>query len=370
MPISFLENIKTVLKATHFLEDNMLGLISDIIPYISGLWTLPWIAVGFFVTLILSKIYGEEHVNNVMKKIGLVILFMFIPILVFKLFLNIDFKKEEIDFVILSCVFITLLYGLAYVFALQNSKKISSREGKRMNFIKTVVVNQGRSAAFFGSAILSIEKLEIFAAIYLTLLGIFLFAAVPYILSVLHRKEIASGNKQKNPLPLYLRIYPWYLLIFPVSAVLIHSYTGLTTASNDYGTVLNFLGAITIPAALYYVGSGIKVDDIKMTELKKLFFGKGSGEMMWVRHILFLTMVITPIVVTIACGTLVFFGIISTTWAAVLIINSILPITSTNMFLIPYGIDKRVTALSVTWSTFFSIPIFVVLLYVFTVLFG
>ncbi|RLF63706.1 MAG: hypothetical protein DRN31_01830, partial [Thermoplasmata archaeon] len=90
----------------------------------------------------------------------------------------------------------------------------------------------------------------------------------------------------------------------------------------------------------------------------------------WVKRILILTMIITPIVVTISCVILSISGIISSVWAAVLIINSILPITSTNMFLIPYGIDKRVTALSVTWSTFFSIPIFVVLLYVFTVLFG
>jgi len=364
------QNIKNVLKVAHFQEDIMFGLLNDIIPYISGLWTLPWIAVGFFVTLALSRIYGEERINRLMKKIGLVLLFVFIPILVFRLFLNIDFREEEIDFVILSCIFITLLYGLAYVFALRNSKKISLTGEKRIDFIKTVVVNQGRSAAFFGSAILSIEKLEIFAAIYLTLLGIFLFAAVPYVLSVMHKKDIEGGNKQKNPLPPYLRIYPWYLLIFPISAVFIHGHAGITTASNDYGILLKFLGAVTIPAALYYVGSGIKIRDIKTTELKKLFFGKSSDEMGWVKHILLLTMVITPIVVTISCVILSISGIIPTTWAAVLIINSILPITSTNMFLIPYGIDKRVTALSVTWSTFFSIPIFVVLLYVFTVLFG
>lgn len=348
----------------------MFGLLNDIIPYISGLWTLPWIAVGFSVTLILSKSYGEGHINNLMKKIGLVLLFVFIPILVFKLFLNIDFREEEMDFVILSCIGITLLYGLAYVFALKNSKKIPLVGEKRIDFIKTVVVNQGRSAAFFGSAILSIEKLEIFAAIYLTLLGIFLFAAVPYVLSVIHKKDIASGNEQKNPLPLYLRIYPWYLLIFPISAVFIHGYTGVTTTSNDYGIILNFLGAVTIPAALYYVGSGIKIRDVKTAELKKLFLGKGGDEMEWVKHILILTMVITPVLVTFSCVTLTIFSIIPATWAAVLIINSILPITSTNMFLIPYGIDGRVTALSVTWSTFFSIPVFVVLLSAFSVLFG
>ncbi|RLF55899.1 MAG: hypothetical protein DRN37_08680 [Thermoplasmata archaeon] len=81
-------------------------------------------------------------------------------------------------------------------------------------------------------------------------------------------------------------------------------------------------------------------------------------------------MVITPVIVVCACGVLLFFDIIPLTWAAVLIINSILPITSTNMFLVPYGIDRKVTALSVTWTTFFSIPVFVILLYLFSVVFG
>ncbi len=361
--------IKTILIVScfHTGEDTILEILNDVIPYISGLWTLPWIAVGFIVTLILSKIYGEERINRGMKKIGFILLFVFIPILVFKLFLNIDFREEEIDFVIVSCAVITLLYAIAYVFARSRAQKISPEKETRTHFIKTVVVNQGRSAAFFGSAILAIDELKIFAAIYLTLLGIFLFSAVPYLLSILHQKEV--DGKRKNPLPLFLRIYPWYLLIFPVSAVLIHTNTGITTASYEWGMALNFLGAATIPAALYYVGAGIHVDDIRKGELKKLFFGKDSGELLWVRHILLLTMVITPVVVVGACGVLLFFHIIPAAWAAVLLINSILPITSTNMFLVPYGIDRKVTALSVTWTTFFSIPIFVLLLYAFSMVF-
>ncbi len=354
----------------HIGEDTILEMLNDVIPYISGLWTLPWIAVGFAVTLILSRIYGEERIHRGMKKIGLILLFIFIPILVFKLFLNIDFREEEIDFVIVSCATITLLYALAYVFARNRAQKISTEKETRIHFIKTVVVNQGRSAAFFGSAILAIDELKIFAAIYLTLLGIFLFSAVPYLLSVLHQKGVTNDGKRRNPLPRFLRIYPWYLLVFPISAVLIHSHTGITTTSYDWGTVLNFIGAVTIPAALYYVGAGIHVDDIRKKELKKLFFGKDGGELLWVRYIMLLTMVITPVIVVCACGVLLFFDIIPLTWAAVLIINSILPITSTNMFLVPYGIDRKVTALSVTWTTFFSIPVFVILLYLFSVAFG
>lgn len=354
----------------HTGEDTILEMLNDIIPYISGLWTLPWIAVGFVVTLILSKIYGEEKVTRGMKTIGLILLFIFIPILIFKLFLNIDFRVEEIDFVIVSCITISLLYALAYVFAKNRAKRISSEREVRIHFIKTVVVNQGRSAAFFGSAILAIDELKIFAAIYLTLLGIFLFSAVPYLLSVMHQRKTISDGRRTNPLPLFLRIYPWYLLLFPVSAVFIHSHTGITTASYEWGTILNFLGAATIPAALYYVGAGIHIDDIRKDELKKLFFGKDKGALQWVRHILLLTMVVTPLAVAGGCGVLLFLNLIPAPWAAVLVINAILPITSTNMFLVPYGIDRKVTALSVTWTTFFSIPIFVLLLYVFSTIFG
>jgi len=335
--------------------------VDEVIPYISGMWTLPWIVVGFFVTLALSSIFGEEKINRIMKKAGLVILFIFIPILVFKLFLNTNFGEEEMDFVILSLAVMAFLYLIAYLYA-RKRIKICRDDGERTTFMKTIIVNQGRSAAFVGGAMLAIEKWAVYAAIYITLLGIFLFALVPYVLSVIHQREVKSGKKEHSPLPLYLRIYPWYLIVFPISAVIIHMQTGITTASFEWGKLLNLLAAVTIPAALYYVGAGIKVRDLKKEAVKELFYGKEHREARWVREILLLTIIVTPLVIALLFGSLLFLHIIPSEWFAVLILNAVLPITSTNMFLIPYGIDGKVTALAVTWSTIISIPLFVVLL--------
>jgi hypothetical protein len=283
--------------------------------------------------------------------------------------LNIDFKEEQIDFTILSCMVMAFLYIIAYLFAIKKSKKIPEN-GKETQFIKTVIVNQGRGAAFVGSAMLAIEEIRVSAAIYITLLGIFLFALIPYVLSLLHKKGIKGNVKEQNSLPLHIRVFPWYLLIFPISAIIIHSYTGITTtdSSHNWDRILNLLAAITIPAALYYVGSGIRMKDLSKTELKKLFFGKENGYLTWVREIIFLTLVITPVIVAVIFGILLIIHIIPYQWFVVLILNAILPISSTNMFLVPYGINKKVTALSVTWTTVFSIPFFVLLLYIFSFL--
>ena len=82
-------------------------------PYITGLYTLPWIVVGFVVNIILARIYGEERISRAMKKAGIVLLFVFIPILLFKHFLNVNFGEEEIDFVIVSCIVMAFLYMIA-----------------------------------------------------------------------------------------------------------------------------------------------------------------------------------------------------------------------------------------------------------------
>lgn len=317
--------------------------------------------MGFFANIILSKIFGEEKINETMKKIGIGILFIFIPVLQFKLFLNVDFGSEEINFAFIAFANMAFLYLIAYIFAVKKAEK-NLPEKEKNYYLKTVIVNQGRSAAFVGGAILAIEEWAIYAAIYIGLLGIFLFAIVPYVLSSIHKREVMASKKEKNPLPFFLRIYPWYLLLFPVSAVIVHKYTGITTSSYDWGIILNFFASLTIPIALYYVGSSIKIKDIKIDELKKLFYGEGGGHGKWVRDILILTMVITPVIISLLFGLLLFLKIIPSEWFVVMVLNSILPITSTNMFLIPYGIDKKVTALSVTWTTIFAIPVFVILI--------
>jgi hypothetical protein len=333
----------------------------------TGLYTLPWILIGFISNLFFSKLFGVKRVDTIMKKIGIILLFVFIPMLVFRLFLNIDFQQAEIDFTLLSVGVMGLLYIIAYLFGIKRATKLCDTFAARSQYIKTVFVNQGRSAAFVGSAMMGIGSIKIFAAIYITLLGVFLFAIIPYILSVMHKKTHNKSNSDlHNTLPLHLRVFPWYLLIFPISAVIIHFYMGTTTipAEHTWQHLLNFFGAITIPAALYYVGSGININDLKLKELKNLFFGREKKAVIMVRDIVVLTIIITPLIVTLVFGTLAYFEVISEQWFYVLILNAVLPVTSTNMFLVPYGINKKATALSVTWSTLFSIPLFVLLLYV------
>jgi len=63
---------------------------------------------------------------------------------------------------------------------------------------------------------------------------------------------------------------------------------------------------------------------------------------------------------------LFYLNLVSKEWFSVITINSIMPITSTNMFLIPYGINKKVTALAVTWTTIICVPIVVALIAIFS----
>ncbi len=141
----------------------------------------------------------------------------------------------------------------------------------------------------------------------------------------------------------------------------------------DPGVILRFINALTIPAALFYVGSGIHPSDMKLTEIRKLLgfeFEDGVDHWSWVRQIFVLTTFITPFTFISIFGTLLFLKIIPAPWFAVFVLNSILPITSTNMFLVPYGIDKRVTAHAVTWSTLICVPVVVLLIWIFSIHFS
>ena len=88
----------------------MIDILSDILPYISGLYRLPWILVGFIVTIFLSKIIGREKIDNIMKKIGLILLYFFIPVLVFRIFLNTNFGQRQIEFAIIVSLIILFMY--------------------------------------------------------------------------------------------------------------------------------------------------------------------------------------------------------------------------------------------------------------------
>ena len=348
----------------------MIDILKDILPYISGLYTLPWILVGFVLTILIAKAIGREKIDKIMKKIGLVLLYFFIPLLVFRIFLNTNFGTREIEFAIVVSAIVFFMYLLAYFFAKYKAEKMDMKDEKRRLFIKTVLTNQGRSSAFIGGALLA-SPWKVEAAIYIALVGIALFAIVPYILSYMHKKETKNKQEQVSALPWFLKLYPWYLISFAIAAIIIH---GPMNISIDWNTplavIFTFYTAITIPAALYYVGAGIHPRDLKISEIKKMFSLKNNNtkdHWPWVRNIFLLTVIITPLIISLIFGLLLLFGLISTAWFAIVVINSFLPVTSTNMFLVSYGIDKKVTALVVTWTTIVCVPIIVLLIYVFTV---
>jgi len=91
--------------------------------------------------------------------------------------------------------------------------------------------------------------------------------------------------------------------------------------------------------SFYYAGAGIHPNDFEKSELKKLFNIYKNNETndhgTCVSGIFILTMIVTPIFTPLIFAPLFAFGLISSAWFAVIIINFILPITSTNMFLLP-----------------------------------
>jgi hypothetical protein len=348
--------------------------LTQILPYISGLYTLIWIVIGFFVTLLLSFIIPRERIDAIMKKIGLILLFFFVPILFFRIFFNTTFGAEQISFSVVVCITIFLMYLLAMIYAYYKTHHLKHSDDMRTHIIKTLLTNQGRSSAFIGGAMLAIPEWSVEAGLYMALLGIALFAFIPYILARIHQKEAQQQepSQQKKTLPWYLKLYPWYLIGFLFAAVGLHAYTGLTTADfGDAGVVLQFYSALTVPAALYYVGAGIHPRDLKRTELVKLIGldKKKTQDPHWslVRSIVFLTVIVTPLITLVILMPLLLLDMLSKDWFAVLVINAFLPVTSTNMFLVPYGIDKRVTAHAVTWTTLICVPIVVGLIYFFSV---
>jgi len=347
----------------------MLEFFDTSINYISGLNTLPWILIGFLLTILFSRLIGEENVNRAMKKNSLILLFVFVPLLLFRILLNVDFGIDEVIFAIVCFIIISLMYVLAYLFACYKLKKMNLSGENRWNYIKTVLTNQGRSSAFVGGMMLIISKWQVQVLIYMIVGAVFLFALIPLLLSILHKKEIKSSKEKKiHALPWYLKIFPLYLFGFALTAIILHVFTGVTTKDpTDLNSFFNFFTQITIPAALYFVGSGIHPRDLKIDEMKKLFGLKSKikGHWIWVRNIFFLTVIITPLLTVLFVLPFFYFKFITGAWFAVILINSILPITSTNIFLVPYGIDRKVTAHSVTWTTIICVPVVVFLITIF-----
>jgi hypothetical protein len=352
----------------------MIDILKEIVIYISGLYALPWIFVGLIVTFLIANVTSRNKIDRIMKKMGLIILFFFVPLLLFRIFLFVDFGTDQILFIIFTSITLFFLYILSYAFAKYQTDKYGLKKSIRPLFIKTVFTSQGRSAAFIGGALLTeTSPWRVEAAIFIALSGVVIFAIIPYLLSYMHKKETHKSDEHILALPLYLKIYPWYLLSFVIIAIILH---GPMEVNVDWTTpeavIFTFISALTIPAALYYVGSGIHPRDLKIAEIKKMFSKKNNNSedhWLWVRSIFLITMIITPLIIFVIYGILIIFRFISTKWFVIIILNSFLPVTSTNMFLLPYGIDKKSTSLSITWTTIVSVPIIVFLIYVFTIYF-
>ncbi len=364
----------------------MIETIETIIYYISGLYTLPWILIGFILTILIAKIIGRKKIDKIMKKIGLIILYFFVPVLIFRIFLNTPFGENEIVFLILTSAIIASMYIIAAVYAKYLIIKQKITKKKSNLFLKTILTNQGRSSAFIGSMMLAIPALKAYAAIFMAIVGIALFAIIPFILSHMHKKERKKEEtKSKNPLPWFLKLYPWYLIIFVLAGILSQFIfgpvpEGLKIPLSKYilgqniDVIWNLYTAITIPAALYYVGAGIHPSDLKKSELKKLIGldkkSEKSDHWNWVRKTFILTVIITPTIFALIFGSMFLLGRLQPEWFAVIMINIFLPVTSTNMFLLPYGIDKKTTAHIVTWTTLVCVPIVVGLVAISGIYFG
>ncbi len=110
--------------------------------------------------------------------------------------------------------------------------------------------------------------------------------------------------------------------------------------------------------------------ELQLKRLKKLFSLNHEDEERdhwpWIRNIFLLTVIITPLVITVFFSLLFVLNAIPTGWFAVIAINSFLPITSTNMLLVSYGIDKKTTILAVTWTTIVCVPLFVLSIFAFS----
>src|SRR6056297_777726 len=152
----------------------MIEILKAILPYISGLYTLPWIVVGFVLTILIAKVIGREKIDKIMKKIGLILLYFFIPVLLFRIFVSTTFGAKEIEFSLIVAFIILLMYVLAYLFARYQMKKQLFPAEKEALYMKTMLTNQGRSSAFIGSAMMAFWQLE--AGIFMALVGIALFA--------------------------------------------------------------------------------------------------------------------------------------------------------------------------------------------------
>ncbi|KAL0213218.1 hypothetical protein RCL1_006844 [Eukaryota sp. TZLM3-RCL] len=436
-----------------------------IIKYLSGLYALPWLVFGFFINLALTKCCSIDKIRRFMKVFGNVLLYFLIPLLIFRLFLSVDFDAYAVIFSVISALTIGSMYLISYLYAYYTSKSLKMARKEAEEYIKSVFTNQG--------ALLGIEEWSFYAAIYLAIFGIFLFVLTPFVLSKITSKvtetDPEEGVKEMNlirsipldspennnsistsstqetledvkhcgdstreqedlidntdvgvelneqggisveekcegssivemkipevtevavpvevpssqpALPLGLRIFPAVLMVTIISSIVLRRLTGTSfSAWGNIGSFLHFLSALTVPFGLYFAGAGIKTRDLSWSNLvlylwpSKLTTQNRSEiqSILIIRGSLFTTLVLCPLIIGLIFFSLQVFGVASSAWFCVMFLNSLLPITSTNVFLVDYGLSLSGVSISVSMSTIIAVPLVFSLIPVFDALYN
>ncbi|KAL0213036.1 hypothetical protein RCL1_006662 [Eukaryota sp. TZLM3-RCL] len=459
---------------------------ATVIHYLSGVYALPWLVVGFILNSLFTRWCCPLKVQRFMKIFGNFLLYVLIPLLIFRLFLSVDFDTYAVIFSIISALSIGLMYFVSYIYARYSARRLEMSPKESKVYIKSIFTNQGRSSIFIGGALLSIEEWSFYAAIYLSIFGAFLFAVTPFILTgmaktgencqedeekemdvirsvpldTLSRKvngnhynrsspcsfdsleyndishsisdnveTIVSTNNNNNEtdsvsddlsnmstkdetcevlndkadlcqgdecdlqcikvdevegesmdevavpvevpssqlaLPLGLRIFPAVLMVTIISSIVLRRLTGTSfSAWGNIGSFLHFLSALTVPFGLYFAGAGIKTRDLSWSNLvlylwpSKLTTQNRSEiqSILIIRGSLFTTLVLCPLIIGLIFFLLQVFGVASSAWFCVMFLNSLLPITSTNVFLVDYGLSLSGVSISVSMSTIIAVPL-------------
>ncbi|KAL0225677.1 hypothetical protein P9112_013001 [Eukaryota sp. TZLM1-RC] len=354
-----------------------------ILPYISGVAALPWIIIGFIVNSILCYCLNPSSVIKAMKAFGKVLLFVFIPLLQFRIFLSIPFGLSEISFSITAVAVMLLLYLVSYYSSKLRSRSLKLCIMENQEFLKTCLTNQGRSSAFIGGSLLSIAAWEIQASLYMALYGVFLFVLIPIALSRMSKKDVLPKElqdmsspadvdlesnhtpvKPTSPIPLYLQIFPVFLLVTIAIAIILNRMFDITMESlGKPGEYIHLVSAFTVPLGLYYAGSGVKAEDLKWMNISQVFSTQSQSlALRSTSFTLFINLVISPLIIGSIFGVLTLFKIIDTSWFSVIFINTILPTTPTNIFLEEFGINKKATALTVSTSTALGVPLVLIMI--------
>ncbi len=194
----------------------MIALLQSIIPKISGLYTLPWIVVGFIVTNLLAYYHTQDKVNLYLRKVALVLLYVFVPLLVFRIFLDTGIGLYELEFVSIVISSITFMYLLALALCPVSNPTPKPCWREKIKLPENCDhQNQGR-LCFCGWNYVSGAKLGSFGGDFYGSLRYCPICNNPIHLHVMHDREHKERDRLIT-LPWFLRVYPYYFILYVVA---------------------------------------------------------------------------------------------------------------------------------------------------------